>query len=724
MPLTTSAFKLPHHLTHKANPALIAGDEQRFAAVAESLEQSIADLSDRLDAARRAPGRMGQAALERDVEIRRLTARLRALRRFGLDLSLGRIVSADNPEPLYIGRLGLTDSEGRRLLIDWRSPAAEPFFGATYANPMGLASRRRYRWTRGRISDYWDEVFSPEAAEGNAALEDLSAFIASLGSSRSARMQDVLGTIQADQDAIIRASSRGALVVDGGPGTGKTVVALHRSAYLLYSDPRIGHRGSQRNSGVLFIGPHRPYLASVVDVLPSLGEEGVQTCTLSDLVPEGAAAAVETDPEVALLKSSADLVKAIEPAVRFYERPPAEGMDVETPYADIWLSAHEWAEAFDSPDPGTPHNEARDEVWEELLTILEDKHDGGDLPEGVLRRALARNAELVVAFSRAWPLLNYTDLVGDLWRVPAYLRLCAPWLGHDDVQKLQRQDPQAWTTSDLPLLDAARQRLGNPEASRRKRRQDAALAAERELMDRVVDDLIAADDSELLVMSMLRGEDLQEKLLDEDALPSADPDVLAGPFAHVVVDEAQELTDAQWQMLLLRCPSRSFTIVGDRAQARHGFAESWVERLERVGLTNVNLAGLSINYRTPEEVMTEAEPVIRAVLPDANVPTSIRSSGIPVVHGAPSELGSVLDTWLAAHDDGTACVIGAADSGAGSVRETPRIRWLTPELVKGLEFDLAILVDPEAFGEGIEGAVDRYVAMTRATRQLVILTTA
>ena len=301
--------------------------------------------------------------------------------------------------------------------------------------------------------------------------------------------------------------------------------------------------------------------------------------------------------------------------------------------------------------------------------------------------------------------------------MPAFLRLCAPWLGHDDVQKLQRQDPQAWTTSDLPLLDAARQRLGNPEASRRKRRQDAALAAERELMDRVVDDLIAADDSELLVMSMLRGEDLQEKLLDEDALPSADPDVLAGPFAHVVVDEAQELTDAQWQMLLLRCPSRSFTIVGDRAQARHGFTESWQERLERIGLDRINLASLSINYRTPEEVMAEAEPVIRAVLPDANVPTSIRRGGVPVVHGSASDLGSILDTWLAAHADGIACVIGDP-----TFRATSRVRSLTPELSKGLEFDLVVLIDPEAFGRGIEGAVDRYVAMTRATQQLVILT--
>jgi hypothetical protein len=726
VPLTTSAFNLPHHLTPKADPALIAGDEQHFAAIAESLEQSIADLSDRLDAARKAPGRLGQEALERDVEIRRLTARLRALRRYGLDLCLGRLVSADHPEPLYIGRLGLTDSSGRRLLIDWRSPAAEPFFGATYANPMGLAGRRRYRWTRGRISDYWDEVFTPGAVEqgaavGNAALEDLSAFIASLGSSRSARMQDVLGTIQADQDAIIRASSRGALVVDGGPGTGKTVVALHRSAYLLYSDPRIGHRGSQHNRGVLFIGPHRPYLAYVADVLPSLGEEGVRTCTLRDLVPEGAAAAVETDPEVAFLKSSVDMVKAIEPAVRFYERPPTEGMDVETPYADIWLGAEEWAEAFGSPAPGTPHNEARDEVWEELLTILEDKHDG-DLPDGLLRRALARNPELVEAFGRAWPLLNYAALVGDLWRVPAYLRLCAPWLGAEEVQKLQRVDPQAWTTSDLPLLDAAQQRLGDPEASRRKRRQDAALAAERELMDRVVDDLIAADDSELLVMSMLRGQDLQEKLVDADALPSADPDVLAGPFAHVVVDEAQELTDAEWQMLLLRCPSRSFTIVGDRAQARHGFAESWQERLKRIGMADGNVAGLSINYRTPEEVMAEAEPVIRAALPDANVPTSIRTSGIPVVHGAASELDSILATWLADHDDGTACVISTTDTEPGPLGVTSRVRWLTPELVKGLEFDLVVLVDPDGFGPGIQGAVDRYVSMTRATRQLVILT--
>jgi hypothetical protein len=714
--LSTSAFSLPDNLTAKADPALIAGDERHFAAIAESLQQSIAELTERLDAERRSPGGIGQKALDRDLEIHRLTSRLRTLRRFGLDLTLGRIVFADDPEPVYIGRLGLTDPTGRRLLVDWRSPAAEPFFAATHAHPEGLVSRRRYRWTRGRITDYWDEVFTADGLEGHAALDDQSAFIASLGSDRSPRMRDVLGTIQADQDAIIRAGSDGALVVDGGPGTGKTVVALHRTAYLLYADPHLGqHRG-----GVLFVGPHQPYLAYVSDVLPSLGEEGVQTVTLCDLVTEGAVAGIETDPDVARLKASADLVAAIETAVRFYEEPPTTTLTVETPWADLRLRAEDWAEAFETPDPGTPHNAARDQVWEAVLTILEDQFgEDDDASPADLRRSLAQNRELVTAFNRAWPLIDAPDLVADLWSVPAYLRKCAPWLSAEEVRRLQRADARAWTLSDLPLLDAARQRLGDPETSRRRRRAEAAAAAERERMSRVIDELIAADDSELLLMTTLRHHDLREALVDQAALPTAEPDRLAGPFAHVVVDEAQELTDAEWQMLRLRCPSGSFTIVGDRAQARHGFPERWEKRLERVGLDRIGLASLTVNYRTPEEVMAEAEPVIRAALPDANVPTSIRSTGVPVRHGSVSERDAILESWLAEHaeGEGIACVVGDP-----TFRGTERIRSLTPELVKGLEFDLVVLVDPQNFGEGIEGAVDRYVAMTRATQQLVVLT--
>ena len=529
--LTTSAFDLPDRLIAKASPVLIAADEQHFAAIAGRLEQSVAELSGRLEAELQAPGGIGQQALDRDLEIHRLSARLRLLRRFGLDLCLGRIVRAGHPEPVYIGRIGLTDEAGRRLLLDWRSPAAEPFFGATHANPMGLASRRRYRWAGGRVSDYWDEVFTPEGLDGHAALDDQSAFIASLGSERTGRMRDVLGTIQADQDAIIRAGSRGALVVDGGPGTGKTVVALHRTAYLLYSDPRLGHR----RGGVLFVGPHQPYLAYVADVLPSLGEEGVQICTLRDLLPEGAAAGPEADPAVARLKSSADLVKAIEPAVRFYENPPTAPMTVETPWGDLLLRADDWAEAFGAPGPGTPHNEARAAIWDELLEILTSQKDGENVPAGRLRASLRHNQGLRDAVGRAWPLIEPTDLVGDLWSVPAYLRKCAPWLSPGEVTRLQRADAHAWTVADLPLLDAARQRLGDPHASRRQLRQDAAVAAEREQMARVVDNLIQAGGDEYGegLVTMLRGEDFQDALIDTAAVPGRHPGPAGGPVrAH------------------------------------------------------------------------------------------------------------------------------------------------------------------------------------------------
>ncbi len=684
-------------------------DELHFAAITQSLDETIADLTERLDHERRSGTGHGQAAMDCDLEVHRLSSRLRTLRRFSLDLCLGRMVPVDG-EPLYVGRLGLTARDGRRLLVDWRSPAAEPFFAATPAHPMGLASRRRYRWVRGVLDHYWDELLSGEP-DDSLVLDEDSAFIAGLGASRSPQMRDVLGTIQADQDAIIRADSRGALVIDGGPGTGKTVVALHRAAYLLHADPRLGHR----RGGVLFVGPHQPYLNYVADVLPSLGEEGVQTCTLRDLVPEGAAALVEGDPAVARLKSTVAMVAAIEPAVAFYEASPTEALLVDTPWGELPLTPADWAEAWLAPDTGVPHNEAREEIREALVEILVDRYDEEDATPEQVRAALLRHGGLNRALNDAWPLIEATDLVGDLWEVPAYLRRCAPHLDADEVRLLQREDPRAWTDVDLPLLDAARRRLGDPEAGTKRRRREAALAAEREERDKVVEHLIADDDSEMKLMSMLRGADLQGAMDDPDVVPAADPDLLAGPFAHVVVDEAQELTDAQWQMVLRRCPSRSLTLVGDRAQAREGFAESWADRLERTGIREVAMRSLTVNYRTPTEVMTEAAPVIRAVLPDANVPLSIRTGGT-VVHGRTSELAAILGDWLATHDDGTACVIGDASFAA-----QPRVQSLSPTEAKGLEFDLVILVDPDSFGAGVTGAVDRYVAMTRTTQQLVLL---
>ena len=459
--LVTSAFALPDRLAAKADPELIGDDELHFGLIADTLEQQIADLTDRLAETLRMEGGDGQKALDRDQEVHRLSSRLRTLHRFGLDLCLGRMVPADGGEPVYIGRLGLNGADGERLLIDWRSPAAEPFFAATHADPSGLASRRRYRWTLGRITDYWDEVFDGDLTN-TAALDDQSAFIASLATSRSSRMRDVLGTIQADQDAIIRAGSRGALVVDGGPGTGKTVVALHRTAYLLYSDPRL----SKRHGGVLFVGPSAAYLSYVDDVLPSLGEDGVQICTLRDLVPEGFDAGPDTD-DAARLKAAGDLERALENAVRGYERPPASGMLVETDYARVEIGPDDWADAFDSAEPGTPHNEARRQVWDALLAIVY-----GDYEEDARARAsLSQSRELRAAFNRAWPLLDPVGVLSDLLSVPSYLRANAPGLAEADIAALIRDDGRAWTTADLP---PARRR---PAAHRRPPTNPAAAGS-------------------------------------------------------------------------------------------------------------------------------------------------------------------------------------------------------------------------------------------------------
>lgn len=530
-------------------------------------------------------------------------------------------------------------------------------------------------------------------------------------------MRDVLSTIAADQDAIIRADSRGALVVDGGPGTGKTVVALHRAAYLLYADARVS-----AGDPVLFVGPHPRYLAYAADVLPNLGEDSVRMCTLRDLVPEGAAAVSETDASVEALKSALDVDAVLDRAARFYEEPPVEDLTVETTWAEVTVTAEDWAEAFGSADPGASHDDARDQIWEALLDLLVEQVDDGDVPREALREEVRRDDDLNAAFVRAWPLLDPREVVSDLWSVPAYLRLCAPELTPEQRRLLRRVEGSAWTTADLPLLDAAQRRIGDPDAPRRRRARQATVAAELEGRAAVADHLIAADDSEMQVMSMLRGADLAAALLDGGADDERDP--LTGPFAHVIVDEAQELTDAQWRMLMARCPSRSFTVAGDRAQARRGFPESWEQRLTRLGFSQVRVAGLTVNYRTPSEVMAVAEPVIRAGLPDANVPISVRESGMPVEYlragrGAGGTLAlvrRVVADWCAEHPEGVVCVIGEP-----SFQPTGRVASLHPEHAKGLEFDLVVLVDPGQFGDGLTGAVDRYVAMTRATQQLIVV---
>ena len=356
---------------------------------------------------------------------------------------------------------------------------------------MGLASRRRYRWTRGRITDYWDEVFTAEGFDGHAAaLDDQSAFIASLGSSRSARMRDVLGTIQADQDAIIRAGSRGALVVDGGPGTGKTVVALHRTAYLLYSDPRLGHR----RGGVLFVGPHQPYLAYVADVLPSLGEEGVQTCTLRDLVPEGATAGGRGRPASgpAEVRRADWWRRSSRPSGSTRSR-RRRGMTVETDaWGDVWLERRRLGRGLRGAGPrhaaqrgarpGLGGSCSRSSSTSTTATRT--------APATLLRRVAGRRTASCVATLQPGLAAARADrprrrpVVGAGLPAPVRAVARAP----TSVRRCSATDPQAWTVvrpAAARRRPAAARRPGGVAAQAPAARP--TVAAERERMADVVD---------------------------------------------------------------------------------------------------------------------------------------------------------------------------------------------------------------------------------------------
>lgn len=707
-----SHFALPEDLRHKAAPALIDDDEARFAAIDAAVAAQVAAGADRLAALYRVSASSGREAAERDAEIRALTARLALLRRRGAELCLGRMSPADGAD-VYLGRLGVTDAAGRELLRDWRTPAAAPFFAASRAEPHGLLSRRRYRWSSGRVVDFWDEVLTdaPGDRHDDVALDAESSFLAALGDSRTTRMRDVLATLAADQDAIIRDTANGTLVVDGGPGTGKTVVALHRAAYLLYADPRV----TAARGGVLFVGPTERFLAYVADVLPDLGEEGTRFATPRDLVAEGAAAHPEPDPAAARIK--AGLTSVVEPAIAFYEEPPTQALTVETDWADVEITPTDWAVAFEAVEPGHPHNEARGVIREALIEVLTERHD--DLPADRLGAALAADRGLRLALNRAWPLLEATDVVADLWTVPAYLRHCAPWLNDDEVRALHRPSaPQSWTDADLPLLDAVRHRLGDKGLEARRRRRTAAVAHQRRVMDEVLDQLVAADDDREGLVQQFAFGGMAALTTDESGLPTGDPDRLAGPFAHVVVDEAQDLTDAQWAMLRRRCPAGGFTVVGDRAQARLGFAESWEERMSRTGLRNVRVARLSLNYRTPRAIMERAAREVATVLPTANIPESLRDNGIGVRTIGYDELATALTEWLAANS-GLVGIVAAALPP--DLPDDSRITRLAPDSTSGLEYDLVVVCSPAGYGAGLSGAVSRYIAMTRATREMVIV---
>lgn len=709
---TLSYFRLPDRLENPDIDAEISEDQKHLHRVARLVSEQRRDVAERL--VRRGQDRAGilQQSLERDVELARLARRLRALDRMGPEACLGFMVNATTGQRTYVGRIGLTDENSEQLLVDWRAPAAEPFFAATHACPHNLRIRRRYRWRLGKIVNFWDEVFDLSQLSKSSSLDEHSSFLASLGTNRVGKMQDVLSTIQSDQDSIIRSSAKGALVVDGGPGTGKTVVALHRAAYLLHADAQL-HSGGGR---VLVLGPHEAYTAYISDILPNLGEEDVLIATLNNLVPEVSGSAFESSTPVARLKSTHRMVDAVRRAVTVFEQPPGHDLLIETSWGDLKLTMQHWANALASVDPGTDHNESRSQIRQVLEEILIEQLPNDCAPLAQIHAEITGNTLLTNALEVHWPLLDPHKLITAMFSIPALLRFSAPWLSDSEQQSLLLEQTHTLTVEDGPLLDAARFFVGDPEVEFAKHRRDSILTAEREIMQRVIGELIAgADDMEDL-SSQLRNEDLQEKLVLQRAEAELPTDSLTGPFAHIIIDEAQDLTEAQWTMVLRRCPSGSLTIVGDRAQAANGFTESWEERLVRVGISRCRVATLGVNYRTTQQIMDAAASVIRQHLPDANVPSSIRTDGAPVIYAKPIQQADLLAKWLSENPLGVGAVIGDP-----LFTQTERIRSLSPAQSKGLEFDLVILNRPENFGHSIAGSVHRYVSMTRATGQLMVL---
>ena len=684
-------------------PALasLAPDSAHLGAVLAAVADQLRDLQDRRAELRRQQVPLGAARLHRDLETEAISRRVQTLSRLGTDICLGRFDRRDGSR-VYVGRMGLRDAEGRTLLVDWRTPEAEPFFAATLRRPLGVVRRRRFRWAGGVVVDSWDEELDLSAPQEQTGLQDAqSAFLASLAASRTGRMTSVLATVQADQDEIIRADGRGCTVVDGGPGTGKTVVALHRAAYLSFV----------AQDAVLYVTKHAGLAAYVSDVLPSMGEDEVPVASLEELYAERATRR-EPQPELSRLKGDARLLAAVGRAVAFFEDLPQEAVVAELADRDVVVRPAHWRQALASCEE-TQHVARRAELLVALGELL-------SAPE------LSRHPAVVDALRRSWPDVSPSDLVTDLLTSRALLAHCAPELTAQERAAI-RADATAhdgWHVSDLPLLDVARQRLGTqPEPAV----PAAELAQRRDAAQTVVGELIeAAGEGSALHLLSAGSADLGDtaELLEPASAPRAGR-LGERVFSCVVVDEAQDLTAVEWQVLLWRCPSRSFTVVGDRAQSRQPFPESWQERLAAVGLPRARVLRLSINYRTPARLMAPAVEVITAARPDVMVPEAIRTDGRPLEVEHVPDAADLVPLAVA-----RAVALRGGQGTAGVVLhpERPRptapggVTFYAPEDLQGLEMDVVVVVEPaELWRDDEAAAPSLYVTLTRATSAVVVL---
>jgi DNA helicase IV len=716
--------------------------------------------SNRMAAVLRQTGGTPQARVERDTFSAMYRQQLAQFDAAEHGLCFGRLEFSDG-ELRYVGRLGIhSDSDDyAQLLMDWRAEAARPFYLATAASPGDVRVRRRLQ-TRGRsLLSLDDEILDLAAADPSRheGLTGESALLAALNATRTGSMTDIVETIQAEQDMIIRAPMAGALVVQGGPGTGKTAVALHRAAFLLYT-----FRRQLEKRGVLVVGPNATFLRYIGQVLPSLGETSVLLSTLGDLFPGVSAGGTER-AAAAAIKGRLSMARVIAVAVRDRQHIPAEPVQIKADAGRLSLTPQMCAQARERARRSRrPHNLARPVFAREIITALTRQlasrlgrnvlrggnlMDQQDLDE--LRQELRDDPAVEAAISELWPLLTPQQLVSDLLADPVRLKAAAGGLTQAQRALLIRAPGAHWTPADVPLLDEAAELLGEDETAaralkeRRRRLQEAYAQGVLDIIGR--DD---EDDPEVLMgADLVDASRLAERFEDEEHMTAAERAAAdrTWAFGHVIVDEAQELSPMAWRMLMRRCPARSLTIVGDLAQTGDlAGPASWDDAIGAYLGDRWRLAPLTINYRTPAEVMTVAADVLAAIDPGLRPPRSVRETGqqpwqleaspgdlartvaeaaVQLAQQAgdgklavivPEALAAELGTAVAAALPGTAM---AADPDL-----TSPVVVLTVRQAKGLEFDCVLIADPAGLlAESPRGLNDLYVALTRATQQVGVV---
>ncbi|HET7529934.1 MAG TPA: ATP-binding domain-containing protein, partial [Mycobacteriales bacterium] len=678
---------------------------------------------------------------ERDLFAVMYQERLSQLEAVEPGLCFGRLDTTGG-DRLYIGRIGLTDERHDSMLVDWRAPAAEPFYRATPAESLGVVRRRHLRTRARQVLDIEDDVFNVDELS-DADRETLGgggALLAALTESRTGRMRDIVATIQAEQDRVIRADATGVLVVQGGPGTGKTAVALHRAAYLLYTK-----RERLARNGVLVVGPGSTFLRYIEQVLPSLGETGVLLSTLEGLLP-GIKVAGSEPLEVAALKADLRMAKVVAAAVAARQRVPSQPMKVEVEDLEIVLEPSDLAAArARARRSRRRHNRARYLFAKNVLRVVMGRVAEIDpelAKDRTVVRALMASEEFRAVIDACWPRLTMSELITDLLTPEGLAEAGREVLTRQERQLLAREPGTPWTAADVPLLDEAWSVLGDPEevlrvaAERRRLRLEKIYAQEAIAASGYQGQVDADALAERFGAPGAGGRTIQERA-------AGDPD---WEFGHLIVDEAQELSPMAWRMLVRRCPMRSMTIVGDVDQlAAPWGTRRWASTLDAVAPERWDIRELTVNYRTPSEIMAVAADVLAAADPEAVPPSSVRDAGFPpqshrvghdedrndvlvsTVKAARTSIGDGRLAVLASRADYESVRAGlterfGAEVGTGAAGLDAAVAVLEIGDAKGLEFDAVVLVEPGSWlTEGERGLRDLYVALTRATQRLDVV---